>query len=63
MRLEDWSDPYWNSGFVFGSAHAGGMNALMADGSVRLINYNIRPLVFNSLGHVSDGNVINSSDF
>jgi prepilin-type N-terminal cleavage/methylation domain-containing protein/prepilin-type processing-associated H-X9-DG protein len=62
-RLEDWSDPYWNCGFVFGSAHSGGINALFADGSVRIISYNVRPIVFNSLGHVSDGRTINSNEF
>jgi prepilin-type N-terminal cleavage/methylation domain-containing protein/prepilin-type processing-associated H-X9-DG protein len=62
-NLEDWSDPFWNSGFVFGSAHPSGINALFADGSVRLIQYSVRPQVFNSLGHRSDGAVINFSDF
>jgi prepilin-type processing-associated H-X9-DG protein len=42
------------SGFRFGSAHAGGMNAGFADASVRTINYEIEPEIFNRLGHRSD---------
>ncbi len=44
------------SGYEFGSAHAGGMNALMGDGSVRMIKYSIDLTVFNRLGDKLDGN-------
>jgi len=37
-------------GYEFGSAHPNGINALMADGSVRTISYNINPTTFNNLG-------------
>lgn len=38
------SGSVWNQ--QFGSSHVGGMNALMADGSVRVINFNIDPTVW-----------------
>jgi prepilin-type N-terminal cleavage/methylation domain-containing protein/prepilin-type processing-associated H-X9-DG protein len=53
----------WKFGYRFGSAHPGGFNALFGDGSVRQIRYNVNLTVFNNLGHRSDGNVINDSDF
>jgi prepilin-type N-terminal cleavage/methylation domain-containing protein len=46
------------SGYEFGSAHPGGIVAGFADGSVRGINYNVDPLLFNRIGHRSDGNAI-----
>jgi prepilin-type N-terminal cleavage/methylation domain-containing protein/prepilin-type processing-associated H-X9-DG protein len=42
-----------------GSAHAAGINAVFADGSVSLIGYDIDPETFNALGHRSDGEAIN----
>ena len=36
--------------FHFGSAHSGGINAAMADGGVRTIDYNIDLNVFNAIG-------------
>jgi prepilin-type processing-associated H-X9-DG protein len=45
-------------GFRFGSAHAGGMNAAMADASVRTINYEIEPELLNRLAHRSDDETI-----
>lgn len=47
--------------FSFGSAHAGGMNALFADSSVTTINYDIDRETFNRLGHRSDGETITQS--
>ncbi len=38
------SGSVWNQ--QFGSSHAGGMNALMADGSVRLVQFNVDPVVW-----------------
>ena len=46
------------SGYEFGSAHPGGMTALMGDGSVRRIPFNINVTVFNMLGDRQDGGVI-----
>jgi prepilin-type N-terminal cleavage/methylation domain-containing protein len=34
----------------FGSAHAAGINGVMADGAVRTFNYDIDPVVFNAMG-------------
>jgi len=42
-----------------GSAHAAGVNAVFADGSVSLIGYDVDPETFNALGHRSDGEAIN----
>jgi prepilin-type N-terminal cleavage/methylation domain-containing protein/prepilin-type processing-associated H-X9-DG protein len=48
----------WRSAFLFGSAHPAGMNAVFADGSVHHITYSVSPIVFNALGHISDGSVL-----
>ena len=40
--------PWWE--FHFGSAHAGGINAVFADGSVHTISYDIDLDVFNAIG-------------
>jgi prepilin-type processing-associated H-X9-DG protein len=48
-------------GYKFGSAHAGGMNAVFADGSVRSIGYDIAPAIFNRLGDRRDGELIDES--
>jgi prepilin-type N-terminal cleavage/methylation domain-containing protein/prepilin-type processing-associated H-X9-DG protein len=47
--------------YSFGSAHAGGMNALFADGAVTSISYDIDRETFNRLGHRSDGETITQS--
>jgi hypothetical protein len=52
------SDEYWGQGYIFGSAHPGGINAVLGDGSVRQIRYGVAPNVFNLLGHRTDGAVI-----
>ena len=41
-----------------GSAHAAGLNAVFADGSVATIDYNIDIQTFNRLGHRDDGEVV-----
>jgi prepilin-type N-terminal cleavage/methylation domain-containing protein/prepilin-type processing-associated H-X9-DG protein len=61
--INRWSDtPPYNDALgqpsrygVFGSAHAGGMQISMADGSVHTIPYEIDPLVFRRLGIRNDG--------
>lgn len=53
----------WRAGFVFGSAHPSGINAVFADGSVHHINFAVNADVFNELGHRADGAVFNSQDF
>jgi prepilin-type N-terminal cleavage/methylation domain-containing protein len=48
------------AGYRFGSAHSAIMNAGFADASVRSISYDIDLELFNSLGHRSDGEVIDT---
>jgi prepilin-type processing-associated H-X9-DG protein len=48
----------WHAGFVFGSAHPSGINAVFADGSVQHIKYGVNPVTFTALGHRSDGSVL-----
>jgi prepilin-type N-terminal cleavage/methylation domain-containing protein/prepilin-type processing-associated H-X9-DG protein len=43
---------------VFGSAHPGGFNMVMCDGSVRNIHYEIERLSYKHLGNRMDGEVI-----
>jgi prepilin-type N-terminal cleavage/methylation domain-containing protein len=53
----------WESGFMFGSAHASGINAVFGDGSVRTIKFGVDPLLFNVVCHRQDGAVANLDDF
>lgn len=48
------------NGYGFGSAHPAGMNAVFADGSVHLLNYNIDRLILDRLANRHDGEVIDS---
>jgi prepilin-type N-terminal cleavage/methylation domain-containing protein len=45
--------------YRFGSAHVGGMNAMLGDGSVRTIRYNVDGVQFQRLCHKSDGAAVN----
>ena len=47
----------------FGSAHAGGFNMSLCDGSVRSISYSIDAEVHRRLGDRKDGEAIDSSKF
>jgi prepilin-type N-terminal cleavage/methylation domain-containing protein len=49
------------SGYEFGSAHPAGIVSAFADGSVRPISYNVDLILFNRLGHRSDGNPVDLS--
>lgn len=40
---------------LFGSSHPGGINVLMADGSVRSVEYDIDGKVFHAMGSINDG--------
>ncbi len=48
-------------GYMFGSAHASGINAVFADGSVHIISYDIDRAVFNCLGNREDRQPISLS--
>jgi prepilin-type N-terminal cleavage/methylation domain-containing protein/prepilin-type processing-associated H-X9-DG protein len=52
-------------GFVggFGSTHEGGANVSMGDGSVRFLTNSIDQSVLRLLGHRSDGELIDDSDY
>jgi prepilin-type N-terminal cleavage/methylation domain-containing protein/prepilin-type processing-associated H-X9-DG protein len=62
MRSTDYASPERDkvgvTGYYFGSAHPGGMNGLMGDGSVRMIPYTMNLSVFRLLGHRADGQVV-----
>jgi len=45
-------------GYMFGSAHPGGVNALLADGSVRVVPYTIDRTMWDRLGNRQDGAVV-----
>jgi len=45
-------------GYRFGSAHPAGINALFADGSVRLISYSVNLVQFNAMATRAGGEVI-----
>ena len=45
----------------FGSAHPGGFNAVFTDGSVHTISYEIDPDLFDSIGDIRDGQIVDLS--
>jgi hypothetical protein len=47
----------------FGSAHPGGWNAVLCDGSVHAITYTIDPVTHGRLANRQDGQVIDASEF
>jgi len=53
----------WNAGFMSGSAHSSGINALFADGSVHHLSFTIDRVVFTAVGHRQDGTTLNSGAF
>jgi prepilin-type N-terminal cleavage/methylation domain-containing protein len=59
-----WRDPPTRTpaprlGVRFGGAHPGSMMAVMCDGSVRPINFNVAQQVFYNAGNKQDGNAVN----
>jgi prepilin-type N-terminal cleavage/methylation domain-containing protein/prepilin-type processing-associated H-X9-DG protein len=53
----------WDEERRFGSSHPSGLNAAFGDGSVRFLSFSIDRTRFQLLGHKSDGQAVNSSDF
>jgi hypothetical protein len=51
----DYQAPFGDGAGIFGSSHTGGLNAVLADGSIRFINYGISRQTFRLLGDKSDG--------
>jgi prepilin-type N-terminal cleavage/methylation domain-containing protein len=51
------ASPLWPK-WQFGGSHHGGMNALLGDGSVRVIRFDIAPAVFRNLCQRDDGNPV-----
>lgn len=61
LNADGSSDPSF--GYRLGSAHATGVNAAFADGSVRSIEYDIDVITLNNLAHRYDGELIDASSF
>ena len=61
--LDQLGEPYGSEfdAFNFGAAHPGAFNAAFGDGSVRTINYDIDPVLFDSIGDRRDGEVVDLS--
>jgi prepilin-type N-terminal cleavage/methylation domain-containing protein len=61
--IPDFYGETWDHERRFGSSHPAGINAVLADGSVRSITFAIHQHTFKCLGNKSDGHVINLDDF
>jgi len=59
----DLNEPTGDGDNLFGSAHPSRMNAVFADGSVRVVSYSISRRRFSALGNKSDGRVVSGDDF
>src|SRR5262249_36137889 len=51
----DYRAPFGDGAGLFGSSHPNGVNAVLADGSVRVISFTIDRRTFRLLGNKSDG--------
>jgi hypothetical protein len=47
----------------FGSTHPGGITAVLVDGSVRIVTYNVEALMFRYFSIRNDGEAFNASQF
>ncbi len=47
----------------FGSAHTGGLNAVLGDGSVRFLRFSIDPVTYMRLCGVDEGGIVDSSQY
>jgi prepilin-type N-terminal cleavage/methylation domain-containing protein/prepilin-type processing-associated H-X9-DG protein len=59
----DYNAPSGDGGWLFGSSHTGGFNAVFVDGSVHPVSYAISSTVFSYLGNESDGQVFDPNSF
>ena len=59
----DYRASFGDGGGIFGSSHAEGINALLADGSVSFVTYGVDKLTFQLLGNASDGQPLPSRDW
>ena len=57
-NIECSSTPWQQSAFAARSAHPGGVQILLGDGSVRFISDNISLITWQSLGDRADGSVV-----
>jgi hypothetical protein len=48
----------WSCGLVFGSPHSGGILAVLCDGSVHIVSFNVAPVNWRNLCQINDGNVL-----
>ena len=53
--LRDYRAPFGDGAGLFGSSHPNGVNAVLADGSVRSLSFTIDRRTFSLLGNISDG--------
>jgi prepilin-type N-terminal cleavage/methylation domain-containing protein/prepilin-type processing-associated H-X9-DG protein len=60
--VSDLSIPSGDVDGYFGSSHPGGMNACLADGSVRFIRFSVNATTFRNLTIRNDGQIINTND-
>ena len=58
--LDNSEDVNWHA---FGSAHPGGWNAVLCDGSVQTIGYSIDVNIHHALGNRNDGQVVDKTEF
>jgi prepilin-type processing-associated H-X9-DG protein len=49
------TDPGYGGELMFGSAHSGGFNMAMCDGSVSLVTFDVDPEIHRARGHRYDG--------
>jgi len=61
--MPDFHAEYWDDAARFGSSHPFLFNVVMADGSARSVSYSINPTIFQRLGNISDGQVVNDGDW
>jgi prepilin-type N-terminal cleavage/methylation domain-containing protein len=63
VRPQPDSQPGWDCGLIFGSAHPGAMQSVFCDGSVHAIRYDINAKTWANLCARNDGQEVDTSDF